>query len=135
MRSGEDEGATRNTRSRPYLSEAAIHSAASSGMRSGVMSPAPPASARRRENSSTPIRTTGFQYVMTSTAASVLLVMPRTTSKTSRTWKPFARASVVAAWMTWPSMTGSEYGMPISMRSAPFSARAMPAAMVSLTLG
>ena len=72
---------------------------------------------------------------MTSTAASVRLVMPRTTSKTWATWKPLARASVVAFWITAPSMTGSEYGMPISIRSAPFSARAMPAAMVSSTLG
>ena len=74
------------------------------------MSPAPPASASLRENSSTPIRSTGFQYVMTSTATSVAAVMPATTSKTLSTRKPLAMASVVAAWMTGPSMTGSEYG-------------------------
>ena len=47
------DGATRKTRSRPCASAAAIQSApASSGMRSGVISPAPPAAARSRANAS-----------------------------------------------------------------------------------
>ena len=72
---------------------------------------------------------------MTSTATSVAAVMPATTSKTLSTRNPLAMASVVAAWMTGPSMTGSEYGMPISIRSAPFFAMAMPASMVAWTSG
>lgn len=53
-RSGVELGATRNTRSSPCASDAAIHSAASSGMRSGVIMPAPPAAARSRAYASTP---------------------------------------------------------------------------------
>jgi hypothetical protein len=60
-RASVDDGATRNTRSRSARSAAAIHSPASSGMRSGVMSPAPPAPARSVANRSTPYRSTGFQ--------------------------------------------------------------------------
>ena len=48
MRSSVELGATRKTRSRPVASLASIHGPASSGMRSGVMSPAPPAAARSR---------------------------------------------------------------------------------------
>ena len=60
-RSGVELGATRNTRSRPVRSLAATQSAASSGMRSGVMSPAPPASRSSSAKRSTPRRRTRFQ--------------------------------------------------------------------------
>ena len=61
MRSRVVDGATRKIRSSPCSSEAANHSPASSGIRSGVMIPAPPASLSRRANSSTPVCSTGFQ--------------------------------------------------------------------------
>ena len=54
IRSSVDDGATRKTRSRPCAVEAASHSSASSGMRSGVIMPRPPAAARSRANASTP---------------------------------------------------------------------------------
>jgi|GEM_PF-2293610 len=72
---------------------------------------------------------------MTITAASVREVMPRTISNTSATRKPLASACTVAAWMTSPSITGSEYGMPISMMSTPFSASATAASMLVGTSG
>ena len=50
MRSGVDDGATRKTVSIPAASVAAIHEPASSGMRSGVMTPQPPALARSVAN-------------------------------------------------------------------------------------
>lgn len=53
-RAGDELGATRKTLSRSKASAAAIHSPASSGTRSGVMSPAPPAAARSRAKASTP---------------------------------------------------------------------------------
>ena len=53
-RSSREEGATRKTRSRFRASEASIQADASSGMRSGVMRPAPPASARSPAKASTP---------------------------------------------------------------------------------
>ena len=48
------DGATRKILSSPYSSLAAIHSSASSGVRSGVMRPAPPAAAKSRANARTP---------------------------------------------------------------------------------
>jgi hypothetical protein len=99
-------------------------------MRSGVMSPAPPAAARSSAKRWTPYCSTGFQYVMTTTGAAVRAVISRTAVKTSRTRKPSARARCVAAWITGPSMTGSEYGRPSSMTSTPFSARTTAASML-----
>src|SRR5580765_525066 len=60
-RSSVELGATRKTRSRPVRSLAAIQSPASSGTRSGVIRPAPPAAANRSAKVSTPIRRTRFQ--------------------------------------------------------------------------
>ena len=53
-RASVEDGATRKTRSRSCSSEAASHSPASSGIRSGVIAPAPPAAARSAANRSTP---------------------------------------------------------------------------------
>ena len=53
-RSSLESGDTRKIRSSPCRCEASIHSPASSGIRSGVMMPAPPAFARSRANRSTP---------------------------------------------------------------------------------
>ena len=50
IRASVEEGETRKIRSRPHASETASHSAASSGVRSGVIAPAPPAAARSRAN-------------------------------------------------------------------------------------
>src|SRR5690606_27900155 len=54
MRSSVELSATRNTRSRSWASDASSHAPPSSGVRSGVISPAPPAEARSRANASTP---------------------------------------------------------------------------------
>ena len=62
IRASVEDGATRKTRSRSWLSAAASHSPASSGIRSGVISPAPPAAARSRgERARRRTRSTGFQ--------------------------------------------------------------------------
>ena len=54
MRSGVEDGATRNTGSTFAAPTASSHPAASSGMRSGVITPEPPAAAKSRANASTP---------------------------------------------------------------------------------
>ena len=54
IRASGELGATRKTRSRPQASEASSQSPASSGGRSGVISPAPPAAARSRAKAATP---------------------------------------------------------------------------------
>ena len=50
----DESGETRKMRSSPWRSEASIHSPASSGIRSGVMRPAPPAFSKSRAKRSTP---------------------------------------------------------------------------------
>src|SRR3954467_12265110 len=52
----------------------------------------------------------------------------RATSSTPVVVEPAAGARVPAAWITGPSASGSEYGMPTSSRSAPPSAHAIPIA-------
>ena len=52
--SGDELGATRKTGSRPCSAAASSHGPASSGVRSGVISPLPPAPARSRANAATP---------------------------------------------------------------------------------
>jgi hypothetical protein len=133
-RSGVELGATRKTRSSPCASAATSQSAASSGIRSGVIRPAPPAAARSRAKASTPYRSTGFQYVITSTGAPVRAICS-TAAKTSRTREPPARACSTARWMTGPSMTGSEYGTPSSTMSTPASTIAVAAAIEPATSG
>ena len=53
-RSVDESGETRKMRSSPWRSEASIHSPASSGIRSGVMRPAPPTFSKSRAKRSTP---------------------------------------------------------------------------------
>jgi hypothetical protein len=123
-------GAARNTRSSPVRSLVAIHSEAESGVMSGVMRPAPPASRRASAKRSTPYWSTGFQYVITSTGASTRERTPSTAANTSRTRKPADRAACVAFWIASPSITGSEYGSPSSSASTPFSTSATAASML-----
>ena len=54
IRSAVDEGATRKIGSTFAAPTASSHPAASSGMRSGVMTPEPPAAAKSRAKASTP---------------------------------------------------------------------------------
>ena len=54
--------------------------------------------------------------------------MSRQTSSTPSTVAPAASAFVPASWMTGPSASGSENGIPSSNRSAPASAYAWPIA-------
>ena len=49
-----DDGETRKIRSRSWASVTSIHRSASSGVRSGVMMPHPPAAARSRAKASAP---------------------------------------------------------------------------------
>ena len=69
---------------------------ASSGIRSGVIIPSPPAAARSRANASTPQRNTGFQYVIT-TARPPALLIASTAASASRTRTPPRSAASVAA--------------------------------------
>ena len=70
-----------------------------------------------------------------STGASTRSVMRRTASKPSAIRNPLASACCVAAWMTGPSMTGSEYGSPSSSTSTPFSTIATAASTLSSKVG
>ncbi len=102
-----EEGATRKIRSRPAASLALIQGPASSGIRSGVITPDPPAAAMSAANASTPYRSMGFQYDMTRAAAPASATA-RTTANTSLGVVPAASARSAACWMTGPSMVGSE---------------------------
>src|SRR5260370_925441 len=62
---------------------------------------------------------------MTRTGTPVLRTAS-TVCSTSATRVPVASARRVASWMTGPSISGSEYGRPISPMSAPPSAQALP---------
>ncbi len=57
---------------------------------------------------------------MTTTGTCSAIV--RTASSTCEAVIPFVSASVPAAWITGPSASGSENGIPTSIRSAPASA-------------
>ncbi len=50
-----------------------------------------------------------------------VLATVSTASNTRLMVSPLFRAMEAAAWMTGPSMTGSEYGRPISTASTPYS--------------
>ena len=69
--------------------------------------PRPPAEARSRAKVSTPLRSTGFQYVIT-TARPPALLIASTAVNASRTRTPPRNATSVAAAMTGPSIPGSE---------------------------
>src|SRR4029077_13098118 len=119
-RSGVDDGATKKIRSKSRASDTANRSSASSGIKSGVIIPSPPAEARSRANASTPHRNTGFQYVIT-TARPPALLIASTAASASRTRTPPRNAASVAAAITGPSIPGSEYAIPTSMMSQPDS--------------
>ena len=65
IRSSVEDGDTRKMRSSSWASEAAIQASASSGVRSGVIAPDPPAAARSRAKASGPYFSIRFQYVIT----------------------------------------------------------------------
>src|SRR5260221_10077408 len=71
---------------------------------------------------------------MTRTGTPVLATASAVCS-TSATRVPPASARWVASWMTGPSISGSEYGRPISTMSAPASAMAVAAAIAPGTDG
>src|SRR5437016_4675217 len=120
-RASVDDGATRNTGSMSASATPSSQSAAaSSGVRSGVIAPTPPAVARSRANAALPYRSIGFQYDMTTTAAPVSATCV-TVLRTSRTLVPAPSDLSTACWMTGPSINGSEYGSPTSTTSTPAS--------------
>ncbi len=136
-RVSDDDGATRNNVSSGtgrWPAAAASHGPASSGMMSGRITPAPPAAARSAANRSTPYRSIGFQYDITSVGAPVAATL-ETVCSTSGVVVPAASAASTASWMVGPSMTGSEYGRPTSTMSAPPSTRAVMAATAPSTDG
>ena len=99
-----------------------------------MMAPQPPAAAKSRAKFSGPYCSTGFQYVMV-TQVPPASVTSRVTRNRSGMRKPAASASSAAAWMTGPSIIGSEYGRPTSMTSAPASTMALMRSMDSSTVG
>src|SRR5450631_324647 len=121
-------GATRKMRSRPCASLAATQGSASSGNRSGVMSPQPPAAAKSVAKRSTPYRSTGFQYVIT-TVATPVAATASTVRSTCAVVEPDRNAMSCDRAMIGPSSTGSLYGRPISTASTPPSTSAVSAAM------
>ncbi len=58
-----------------------------------------------------------------------------TVRSVSATLVPAVSAAYTASWMTGPSISGSEYGRPTSMMSAPASAMATAAVIAPSTLG
>ena len=64
-----------------------------------------------------PCRTTGFTYVITAIGTSV--AASRIVARTSVSLVPPRSASADASWITPPSITGSENGIPTSIASAP----------------
>ncbi len=58
-----------------------------------------------------------------------------TVRSTSRTRTPPVSARCTASWMTGPSISGSEYGRPISTTSAPERAIASAASIAVSTVG
>ena len=71
---------------------------------------------------------------MTSTGTPVAATAS-TVRSTSVTLVPPASAWCTASWMTGPSSSGSVYGRPISITSAPASAIARAAAIAPSTVG
>ena len=134
MRSFDDDGATRKIVSRPCFSAAASQRPASSGMRSGMMAPRPPAAAKSSANFSGPYWRIGFQYVMV-TQLPPAAVTSRTTWKRSLMRKPASSAMSAASWMVGPSIIGSEYGRPTSMTSAPAATTALMLSIDPSTVG
>jgi hypothetical protein len=69
----------------------------------------------------------GFQYVITSTGtprSAPYAATASTVASTSLVRRPPASATSVARWTVTPSITGSLYGRPISITSAPPSTNA-----------
>ena len=112
-RSSVDVGAARNTRSRPVRSLRAIHSAAASGVMSGVMSPAPPAASEVVGEAVDAVLQhrvpVGHDEHRAHRRGSVIA-----RTAVERVAQPEAgrEGGCVASWMTGPSITGSEYGRP-----------------------
>ena len=71
---------------------------------------------------------------MTSTATPVAATAS-TVRSTSAGLVPPASARSMAAWTTGPSSSGSVYGRPISITSAPACAIALPASIAPSTVG
>ena len=134
MRSFDDDGATRKMVSSPCFSAAASQRPASSGIRSGMIAPRPPAAAKSSANFSGPYCSTGFQYVMVTHLPPAAVTSP-TTRKRSLMRKPASSAMSAASWIVGPSIIGSEYGKPTSMTSAPASTTALMASIDPSTVG
>ena len=77
----------------------------------------------------------GLIYVINARGTSVFNRMRLTLSNILSVVVPDARARISASWITIPSATGSEKGMPISIRSAPASAMAGTNSSVTLRSG
>ena len=107
--------------------------AASSGIRSGVIRPAPPAAARSRANAAPPATAVALDRVPVGhhehRRAGVGDRLDRAQHVAVRT--PAASARSVARWITGPSITGSEYGSPTSTTSTPASTMARIASIAA----
>src|SRR5205823_717714 len=95
--------------------------------------PDTPASAASRTKRSTPNARTGFRYVITitGTASAARWIC----SSTRAAVMPWSRAACVERWIVGPSASGSEKGIPTSMKSAPASATTRSASSDSAGVG
>src|SRR5436190_3218985 len=110
-------GAARNTGPTLAAKQASIQPEASSTGRSGTITPETPASTASRRNVSSPCAWIGFRYVITRTGTSI--AASAIVSRTFPGVAPASSASREAVWITPPSITGSENGIPTSIASAP----------------
>src|SRR4029453_9085708 len=118
-RSSGPPGAARKTGATEAREQASIQSPASSTGRSGTITAVTPAFTHAPRNASWPACQTGFAYVMTATGtpSPASLIVPSTLDGVA----PSSRVPRDAPWITGPSITGSENGIPTSIASAPTS--------------
>eukprot|EP00890_Picochlorum_soloecismus_P004707 jgi/Picsp_1/5237/NSC_02600-R1_---NA--- len=95
-----------------------ISEVSSSGI-SGTKSPEAPALLACSQNFSSPLAIIGLKYVNITIGALMDGDTFCITSNTLSRMTPFFKARVAAAWMVGPSASGSEYGTPNSITSAP----------------
>src|SRR3989338_165823 len=87
-----------------------INAPASSGGRSGTITPSNPARTASWQKPDNPYRYKGFAYAMATNGTSVLRRSIRTVSKTARMVTPRRRASADAHWIVGPAARGAADG-------------------------
>mmetsp|Transcript_1332 Transcript_1332/g.3101 ORF Transcript_1332/g.3101 Transcript_1332/m.3101 type:complete len:226 (+) Transcript_1332:592-1269(+) len=135
MRSMGVVGVDSSTRSTPFSLQMRDTSYVSSSGMSGISNPLAPAAAISLTNASTPFRRMGLKYWNSTTGALRSGDTRVSIASTLPSVVPFSSARVAAAWMMGPSASGSEYGTPSSMTSAPASSRMRSAFSVASRLG